>query len=234
MPESVAAAPLSRLRSRGRTTERQATESGDTTHYASNKNEGRRLVKPIGQFVKHADSNAAANARIRVSLPRPAGSARRSAPAGRPASMGRRTRRSHMSPSRIAAAVILGAALTCSARTLARSDDPIRFPAEFREWAHVKSVLVGPEAPSFPTEGGIHHIYANPKALDGYRTGRFPEGSVVVYNLLETTDSQRPHSRRTGPPPGRHGERQPAVPRDWGLGLRPVQGRQSTGWRVEP
>ena len=92
-----------------------------------------------------------------------------------------------MSPSRIAAAVILGAALTCSARTLARSDDPIRFPAEFREWAHVKSVLVGPEAPSFPTEGGIHHIYANPKALDGYRTGRFPDGSVVVYNLLETT-----------------------------------------------
>ena len=92
-----------------------------------------------------------------------------------------------MSPSRIAAAVILGAALTCSARALARSDDPIRFPAEFRQWAHVKSVLVGPEAPSFPTEGGIHHIYANPKALDGYRTGRFPDGSVVVYNLLETT-----------------------------------------------
>jgi hypothetical protein len=95
-----------------------------------------------------------------------------------------------MSPTRIAATLIVLATLTYSVHALARSDDPIAFPTEYREWAHVKSVLVGPEAKSFPTEGGIHHIYANQKAVEGYRTGKFPDGSVVVYNLLEikTTD----------------------------------------------
>ena len=28
--------------------------------------------------------------------------------------------------------------------------------------------------------GLIHHIYANEKALEGYRTGHFPEGAVLI------------------------------------------------------
>jgi len=71
---------------------------------------------------------------------------------------------------------------------LAQLDDAAPFPKEFRKWAHVKSVLVGPQSPAFATEGGIHHIYANEKALEGYETGKFPDGSVIVYDLLETKD----------------------------------------------
>ena len=67
-------------------------------------------------------------------------------------------------------------------------DDTAPFPKEFRTWAHVKSVLVGPQSAAFATEGGIHHIYANQKALEGYETGKFPDGSVIVYDLLETKD----------------------------------------------
>ncbi|MGZ7060722.1 MAG: cytochrome P460 family protein [Candidatus Angelobacter sp.] len=63
------------------------------------------------------------------------------------------------------------------------------FPKEFRKWAHVKSVLVGPQSVAFATEGGIHHIYANEKALEGYTTGKFPDGSVIVYDLLETKET---------------------------------------------
>jgi hypothetical protein len=85
--------------------------------------------------------------------------------------------------------LVAAAALVSSIHALSRSDDAIPFPAAYREWAHVKSVLVGPQASSFPTEGGIHHIYANSKAMEGYRTGTFPDGSVVVYDLLETTES---------------------------------------------
>ena len=70
----------------------------------------------------------------------------------------------------------------------AQLDDAARFPAEFRNWAHVKSVLVGPQSAAFATEGGIHHIYANKEALEGYRSGRFPDGSVIVYDLLETRE----------------------------------------------
>jgi hypothetical protein len=74
----------------------------------------------------------------------------------------------------------------CVAAAAAQGGAAIPFPDEFRTWAHVKSVLVGPESRAFATEGGIHHIYANPKAVQGYRSGTFPDGAVVVYNLLET------------------------------------------------
>src|SRR5499427_3299009 len=70
----------------------------------------------------------------------------------------------------------------------AQFDDTSPFPKEFRKWAHVKSVLVGPQSPAFATEGGIHHIYANQKALQGYDSGKFPDGSVIVYDLLETAE----------------------------------------------
>ena len=70
----------------------------------------------------------------------------------------------------------------------AQLDDNIPFPKEFRKWAHVKSVLVGPQSAAFKTEGGIHHIYANDKALEGYDTGKFPDGSVIVYDLLEVKE----------------------------------------------
>lgn len=64
--------------------------------------------------------------------------------------------------------------------------EPVAYPDDYRIWVHVKSALVTSAHPAFPTEGGIHHIYANPKAAEGYRTGQFPNGSVIVYELLET------------------------------------------------
>jgi hypothetical protein len=70
----------------------------------------------------------------------------------------------------------------------AQVDDTAPFPKDFRKWAHVKTVLVGPQSPAFATEGGFHHIYANEKALEGYETGKFPDGSEIVYDLLETKE----------------------------------------------
>jgi cytochrome P460 len=70
-----------------------------------------------------------------------------------------------------------------------QANDTVSFPKDFRKWAHVKSVLVGPQSAAFATEGGIHHIYANEKALEGYDTGRFPDSSVIVYDLLETKET---------------------------------------------
>jgi len=70
----------------------------------------------------------------------------------------------------------------------AQHDDTAQFPKDFRKWAHVKSVLVGPQSAAFASEGGIHHIYANDKALEGYTSGKFPDGSVIVYDLLETKE----------------------------------------------
>src|SRR5689334_2694728 len=84
--------------------------------------------------------------------------------------------------------VVFAPAALASLFLQAQVDDTVPFPREFRKWAHVKSVLVGPQSTAFATEGGIHHIYANDKALEGYDTGKFPDGSVIVYDLLETKE----------------------------------------------
>jgi Cytochrome P460 len=57
---------------------------------------------------------------------------------------------------------------------------PVSYPDGFRSWIVVKSLVVGPAHESFPGRGGLHHYYANEKAVAGYRTGTFPDGAIVV------------------------------------------------------
>jgi hypothetical protein len=68
-------------------------------------------------------------------------------------------------------------------------DREIAYPAGYRQWVHVKSALVGPASPIFKRYGGLHHIYANEKALRGYQNGQFDDGSVIVFDVLETQES---------------------------------------------
>src|SRR5215471_1658203 len=79
--------------------------------------------------------------------------------------------------------------VTCSLSSWAQSNDAIPYPAGYRLWAHVKTALIGPQSPAFENSGGIHHIYANEKATEGYRTGKFPDGSVIVADFLETREN---------------------------------------------
>lgn len=63
------------------------------------------------------------------------------------------------------------------------------YPEGYRGWAHVKSMIVEQGHPLFGLVGGLHHIYGNEKAMQGYRSNprSFPEGSVIVFDLLEPT-----------------------------------------------
>ncbi|HEY1579337.1 MAG TPA: cytochrome P460 family protein [Terracidiphilus sp.] len=60
----------------------------------------------------------------------------------------------------------------------------VPFPEGFRQWVHVKSGVIGPEFPMYESEGGIHHVYANQKALSGFQKGNFEDGSILVYDLV--------------------------------------------------
>ena len=66
----------------------------------------------------------------------------------------------------------------------------VPYPAEYRSWAVVKTSLVSPQAPNFAARGGFHHFYANGKAMDGYRTGAFPEGSIIVDEGVYAEDAK--------------------------------------------
>jgi hypothetical protein len=61
----------------------------------------------------------------------------------------------------------------------------VAYPDGYRSWQHVKSMLIEPGHPLYESFGGLHHIYANDTAVRGYREGRFPDGSVIVFDLLE-------------------------------------------------
>jgi Cytochrome P460 len=76
----------------------------------------------------------------------------------------------------------------CSLSSWAQSNDAIPYPTGYRQWTHVKSTIIGPKSPAYEKIGGIQHIYANEKGMEGYRTGRFPEGAILVYDFLKTED----------------------------------------------
>jgi len=78
---------------------------------------------------------------------------------------------------------------TVAAASLARPDRAIPFPENYRQWTHVKSTVVGPQAPAFQSNGGYHHFYANDKAMEGYRSGTFPDGSILIDDGLEAKES---------------------------------------------
>lgn len=76
-------------------------------------------------------------------------------------------------------------ALFLFANLPSQSKSTVPYPEGYRGWAHVKSMLILPGHPLYEAFGGIHHIYANDKAMRGYRTGKFPDGSVIVFDLLD-------------------------------------------------
>lgn len=74
--------------------------------------------------------------------------------------------------------------LLAAAPTLA-ADPAVPYPAGYRNWTHVKSMVIQQGHPLFESFGGIHHLYANGKAMDGYRKGSFADGAVIVFDLLD-------------------------------------------------
>jgi len=69
------------------------------------------------------------------------------------------------------------------------SDSLIKYPTDYRNWTHIKSMVIQEGHPLHASFGGIHHIYANDEALLGYKTGSFPNGSVIIFDLLETDET---------------------------------------------
>lgn len=65
-----------------------------------------------------------------------------------------------------------------------------KFPADYRTWTHVKSMVIHDAAhPLHADFGGIHHVYVNKKGLATLRRGgaevSYPDGTVFVFDLLE-------------------------------------------------
>ena len=90
----------------------------------------------------------------------------------------------------IGCAALIAAVVVAGAATSGQSTPSVPVPQGFRAWQHVKSIVVGPGHKSFARRGGIHHYYANEKATEGYRTGTFPNGSIIVDEAVTAKDGE--------------------------------------------
>src|SRR2546428_14024928 len=81
--------------------------------------------------------------------------------------------------------VLLGGGLALAAEP-ARAE----YPAGFRQWAHVKSMVIySDKHPLFGAFGGVHSVDVNPTGLPAMtKAGSFPDGSVLVCDLLEARE----------------------------------------------
>lgn len=79
-------------------------------------------------------------------------------------------------------------ALSLLSGTALAADAGVAFPSAYRDGLHVKSMVINKGHPLFEAVGGMHHIYANKKAVAGYKAGKFADGSVIVFDLFEAVD----------------------------------------------
>ncbi len=63
--------------------------------------------------------------------------------------------------------------------------DQVPYPAGYRDWTHAKSMVIQPgQALENPFQG-IHHVYVNDAAKRGLQSGRYADGAVFVFDLLD-------------------------------------------------
>lgn len=66
--------------------------------------------------------------------------------------------------------------------------EPLGLPSGYRNWTHVKTMVIRSGHPLHHLFGGMHHVYANKQALEGYKRGKFGAGATLVLELLEERD----------------------------------------------
>jgi len=70
--------------------------------------------------------------------------------------------------------------------TYLNAEEKHYYPKGYRNWPHVKSMVIQQGHPLFDAFGGIHHIYVNKKALKAMKEKKtYPDGAIIVFDLLE-------------------------------------------------
>jgi hypothetical protein len=95
-----------------------------------------------------------------------------------------------LSPMALFVAASLGFASLLANEMVTPNPPEVPYPDGYRNWRHITSTVLPPKegtAGSRPADtkvaaphGLMFNIYANEKALEGYRTGHFPEGAVLI------------------------------------------------------
>ncbi len=71
------------------------------------------------------------------------------------------------------------------------ADKSVPYPEGYRTWMHTKSMLIQPGHALADPFQGIHHIYANDKAVKGLKLGSYENGAVLVFDLLNYVEKDK-------------------------------------------
>jgi len=82
--------------------------------------------------------------------------------------------------------------ILCVAAFAAERYPRVPFPEGYRQWTFLHGTVIGPDQGVFarkkceaPCTSGIMYFYGNQKAMEGFRAGKFQDGSVVANETLE-------------------------------------------------
>lgn len=67
----------------------------------------------------------------------------------------------------------------------------VPYPDGYRNWLHVKSMLIQPGHALENPFQGLHHVYANKQAEKGLKEGKYADGSVLVFDLLQYQEQDK-------------------------------------------
>lgn len=105
---------------------------------------------------------------------------------------------------RLLTVLFAGSLLLASAAST--GDTPVPYPEGYRNWTHLHSTFLAPKHSTFnkqpcqsPCVGGVMHFYANAKAMEGFRTGKFPDGAVIADDVREYRQPEGQLSGKEGP-----------------------------------
>lgn len=80
---------------------------------------------------------------------------------------------------------------TCALQQSAFADEKVAYPEGYRHWLHSKSMLIQKGHALENPFQGIHHIYANKQAETGLKSGKYHDGAVLVFDLLNDQEQDK-------------------------------------------
>ena len=92
-------------------------------------------------------------------------------------------------PLKVIALITVLAGIAGFAATAVAQPGKVAYPEGYRQWTHLKSMVIQKGHPLENPFKGIHHVYANPKAEKGLKSGKYANGSVFAFDLLEAQDA---------------------------------------------
>lgn len=86
-------------------------------------------------------------------------------------------------------AILISSSLLVSAMAVA--SDEVPYPEGYRNWSHAKTMLIQPGHPLENPFQGIHHVYVNDAARRGLASGKYNNGAVFVFDLLNYIETEK-------------------------------------------